>query len=459
MAASDKKGMLAKAAGTAFNGMYRVFSLGKRRNEVLFVSRKSDTPSYDYLECGKAFERNGLKPVYLSAHFKDSSKAGYFKLVMQELYHLARCKVCVIDRYDPVVSMINFKSESEPRSAAVHNELPVEPVVVQLWHAFGAFKKFGFQSLDVAEGHSSEEAEQFQIHRNNSWVVCSGEGARAAFAEAFGCPIERVVPLSRPEYRKILDLRGRIAAVEVVGAAAAAGWAGEAVRIDAAAGQAGNDVQGAGTAESCGASGRSSGYAAADSQVAPGHRAGGRAKPIVMFAPTIRKYDRAMNPFDDLKRNGFEDYYAQAYQVQWSDHPLVAGGDARGDVPDGLLHSQVVVTDYSSIVYEAYLLHKMVAFYVPDIAHYRTSPGLNIDPEELCPSLVAKNEMELNELLYGWLRNPATYPWEELEAFVGDAFTGCGYDPAMELVGFLGERYPGLLGEPVSAFQPAAAEA
>lgn len=401
MAASDKKGMLAKAAGTVFNGMYRVFSLGKRRNEVLFVSRKSDTPSYDYLECGKAFERNGLKPVYLSAHFKDSSKAGYFKLVMQELYHLARCKVCVIDRYDPVVSMINFKSESEPRSAAVHNELPVEPVVVQLWHAFGAFKKFGFQSLDVAEGHSSEEAEQFQIHRNNSWVVCSGEGARAAFAEAFGCPIERVVPLSRPEYRKILDLRGRIAAGKVVGAA----------------------------------------------------------KPIVMFAPTIRKYDRAMNPFEDLKRNGFEDYYAQAYQVQWSDHPLVAGGDARGDVPDGLLHSQVVVTDYSSIVYEAYLLHKMVAFYVPDIAHYRTSPGLNIDPEELCPSLVAKNEMELNELLYGWLRNPATYPWEELQAFVGDAFTGCGYDPAMELVGFLGERYPGLLGEPVSAFQPAAAEA
>ena len=447
MAASSKKGMFAKAAGTAFNGMYRVFSLGKRRNEVLFVSRKSDTPSYDYLECGKAFERNGLKPVYLSAHFKDSSKAGYFRLVMQELYHLARCKVCVIDRYDPVVSMINLKSESEPRSNAAHNELPVEPVVVQLWHAFGAFKKFGLQSLDVAEGHSSEEAEQFQIHRNNSWVVCSGEGARAAFAEAFGCPIERVVPLSRPEYRKILDLRSQIAAGEVVGSAATAG-------------QAGNAEQGAGRVDLRGANGLPTGRAAADVQATPtDHRAGGRVKPIVMFAPTIRKYDRAMNPFDDLKRNGFEDYYAQAYQVQWSDHPLVAGGDARGDVPDGLLHSQVVVTDYSSIVYEAYLLHKMVAFYVPDIAHYRTSPGLNIDPEELCPSLVAKNEMELNELLYGWLRNPATYPWEELEAFVGDAFTGCGYDPAMELVGFLGERYPGLLGEPVSAFQPATAEA
>ncbi len=411
MAASTKKGMFAKAAGAAFNGLYRMFCLGKRRNEVLFVSRKSDTPSYDYLECGAAFQRNGLKPVYLSVHFKESSKLGYFKLVIKELYHLARCKVCVIDRYDPVASLLNFKCESEPRSKAVHNELPVEPVVVQLWHAFGAFKKFGLQSLDVAEGHSSAEAQQFQIHRNNSWVVCSGEGARAAFAEAFGCPIERVVPLSRPEFRKIMDLRSRLAVNEVAGAAGGVG------------------------------------------------RSAGSAKPIVMFAPTIRKYDRAMNPFEDLKRSGFEEYYAQAYQVQWNDHPLVAGGDARGDVPDGLLCSQVVVTDYSSIVYEAFLLRKMVGFYVPDISYYRTSPGLNIDPEELCPSLVAKTEMELNEMLYGWLRDPSSYPWAELENFVGDAFAGCSYDPAMELVSFLSECYPGLLGEPVSVLRPVAAEA
>lgn len=452
MAASGKKGAFAKFAGTAFNGFYRVFSLGKRRNEVLFVSRKSDAPSYDYLECGKAFARKGLKPVYLSAHFKDSSKAGYFKLVMQELYHLARCKVCVIDRYDPVVSMINFKCESEPRSNAVHNELPVSPVVVQLWHAFGAFKKFGFQSLDVAEGHSSEEAEQFQIHRNNSWVVCSGEGARAAFAEAFGCPIERVVPLSRPEYRKIVELRGQLddgagrdGAVDPASVAGVAGATDRAATVDAA--------------EPAAAAGMGTPAAPDALDPAAAHEAAIRRKPIVMFAPTIRKYDRALNPFEDLKRNGFEDYYARGYQVQWSDHPLVAGGDARGDVPEGLLHSQVVVTDYSSIVYEAFLLNKMVAFYVPDIAHYRTSPGLNIDPEELCPHLVAKTEMELNEKLYGWLRDPASYPWEELEQFVGDAFTGSGYDPAHDLVRFIEEQYPGLMGGQAYSAHPAAAEA
>lgn len=391
MAVSKAKGMAAGVARLAFNGLYRLFCLSGRKNEVLFVSRKADEPSYDYLECGAAFEQRGLKPVYLSQHFKSSSVVAYSRLVLKELYHLARCKVCVIDRYDPVVSLLNFKCESVPNSKAGHNELPVEPVVIQLWHAFGAFKKFGCQSLDVAEGHSAEEAKQFEIHRNNSWVVCSGEGARAAFARAFDCPIERVVPLSRPEYRKLLDLRKH----------------------------------------------------------QPKREAARPGKPVALFAPTIRKYDKALNPFEDLKRDNFEQYYACTYGIQWSDHPLAAGADAKGDVPVGLLSSQAVVTDYSSIVYEAYLLGKMAVFYVPDIAHYRKSPGLNIDPEEVCPSLVARTEEELDAKLSAWLAAPETYPWAEFECFVGGSFENSGFNPAEDLVAFVDREYPGLLEGPV----------
>lgn len=387
MAVSGAKGMAAGVARLVFNGLYRLFCLSGRKNEVLFVSRKADEPSYDYLECGAAFEQRGLKPVYLSQHFKGSSTVAYSRLVLKELYHLARCKVCVIDRYDPVVSLLNFKSESVAGSSAGHNELPVEPVVIQLWHAFGAFKKFGCQSLDVAEGHSSEEARQFSIHRNNSWVVCSGEGARAAFAEAFDCPIERVVPLSRPEYRKLLELKRQACSAAEEGT-----------------------------------------------------------KPVALFAPTIRKYDKAANPFDALKISGFDRSAVLSYDISWSDHPLTSGGDAKGDVPTGLLSCQMVVTDYSSIVYEAYLLGKMVLFYVPDIEHYRVSPGLNVDPEEMCPSLVARTEDELSSKLSAWLACPEGYPWDEMERFVGSAFEGSGCNPAEEIATFIYQAYPGLFG-------------
>lgn len=388
MTVSKAKGMAAGVARLVFNGLYRLFCFSGRKNEVLFVSRKADEPSYDYLECGAAFEQRGLKPVYLSQHFKGSSTVAYSRLVLKELYHLARCKVCVIDRYDPVVSLLNFKCESVAGSSAGHNELPVEPVVIQLWHAFGAFKKFGCQSLDVAEGHSSEEARQFSIHRNNSWVVCSGEGARAAFAEAFDCPVERVVPLSRPEYRKLLELRKQ---------------------------QAGSEAKGSG-------------------------------RPIALFAPTIRKYDKALNPFADLETRGFDRLDSHSYDVLWSDHPLAAGSDAKGDVPAGLLSAQMVVTDYSSIVYEAYLLGKMVLFYVPDIEHYRVSPGLNVDPEEMCPSLVARTDDELSNKLSAWLACPEEYPWDEMERFVGSAFEGSGCNPAEEIAAFIYQAYPGLFG-------------
>ena len=121
----------------------------------------------------------------------------------------------MIDRYDPVISLLDFTCEPTELRDALHLEFPNKPIVIQLWHAFGAFKKFGYQALDIAEGHTSGEAALFRIHRNNSWVICSGEGARKAFAEAFACPIERVLPLGRPEYRKLRDLRGATRSAKV----------------------------------------------------------------------------------------------------------------------------------------------------------------------------------------------------------------------------------------------------
>ena len=91
----------------------------------------------------------------------------------------------------------------------------------------------------------------------------------------------------------------------------------------------------------------------------------------------------------------------------------------------------------------------MAVFYVPDIAHYRKSPGLNIDPEEVCPSLVARTEEELDAKLSAWLAAPETYPWAEFERFVGGSFDNSGFNPAEDLVAFVDREYPGLLEGPV----------
>lgn len=382
MASRALKAAAVSMARVSFNCLYRWFGLLGRRDEVLFVSRKSGEPSYDYVECGKAFSAQGYKPVYLSQHFKKSSVLAYAGLVLRELYHLARCRVCVIDRYDPVISLLDFTCEPTELRDALHLEFPSEPIVVQLWHAFGAFKKFGYQALDIAEGHSSDEAALFRIHRNNSWVICSGEGARKAFAEAFACPIERVLPLGRPEYRKLRDLCGATRSAKV------------------------------------------------------GKSSGAGAKRAVLFAPTIRKYDKAVDPFVELCDTADQVFQSSKYEVVWSAHPLTAGKDAGGDVPTGLIDADIVITDYSSIVYEAYLLGKMVGFYIPDIAHYRSSPGLNADPALLCLGITASSPRELADLLEQWSTDHEAYPHDELERFIGDSFIGCSSNPAEDIASF-----------------------
>lgn len=364
------------AAG-AFNGLYKLFCLGGRRDEALFVSRKANKPSYDYLECGAAFERHGLAPVYLAQKLGAKTVLPYAWLALKEIYHLARCKVCVVDRYDPIVCLINFKCDafSEREAEALHHDFPSQPIVIQLWHAFGAFKKFGYQALDIAEGHSTQEAMLFKIHRNYSWVVCSGEGARKGFAEAFACPVERVVPLSRPTQRRLKELAG----------------------------------------EAC--------------------RAGG--KPVVLFAPTIRKYDKSVHPVQDLMEREEELFSDEPYEVRWALHPLESGKEAAGGVPEHVLQEDYVVTDYSSIVYEAYLLGKRVAFFVPDIDYYLQSPGLNVDPTKVCPGLCARDQETLLRKLGAWAEDPASYPQAELDAFVDGMFEGSGDDPAEDLARFV----------------------
>lgn len=84
-------------------------------------------------------------------------------------------------------------------------------------------------------------------------------------------------------------------------------------------------------------------------------------------------------------------------------------------MPVSLIDADIVITDYSSIVYEAYLLGKLVGFYIPDIQYYRLSPGLNADPLELCPGLVADTPEQLAAMLASWAAEPSAYPHQQLQ--------------------------------------------
>jgi len=117
---------------------------------------------------------------------------------------------------------------------------------------------------------------------------------------------------------------------------------------------------------------------------------------------------------------------------------------APGNASDDLMSCDIVVTDYSSIVYEAYMLGKRVVFYISDLEKYLLSPGLNANPAELCPSLCAFSETQLAELLETFASGGA-YPANELAAFAETAFdladsTAFGPSAASRIVDFAIEQ-------------------
>ena len=147
------KAAFASLARWFFKASYRICCFLPRRNEVLFLSRQVDEPGYNFRSLGSEFQRRGWIVSYLTKRLSKRAVASYSFHVVREIYHLARCRVCVLDRYDPVVGLLDFDCEAADGanielagSALLHTEFPGQPVVLQLWHAFGAFKKFGFQT-------------------------------------------------------------------------------------------------------------------------------------------------------------------------------------------------------------------------------------------------------------------------------------------------------------------------
>lgn len=375
----------ALAAKAVFNVWYRLCCLVPRRNEVLFCSRQANEPSYNFQSIGDECERRGWKVSYLTKRLSKRAVVSFAGHVVREIYHLARCRVCVLDRYDPVVGLLDFDCEpleletAHPAEEAMHAEFPRHPMVVQLWHAFGAFKKFGFQSLDTPEGHPTSTAESYGIHRNYSWIVCTGEQNRAAFAEAFSYPAERIVPFGLPEYDDLLAKRQKA-------------------------------------------------------------EAGNSSVTRVLFAPTLRKDDGSPHPFRDLEEAWDDSLVGEGVEVVWSFHPLEAGGGASLSVSEALLEADYVITDYSSIVYEAYVLGKRVAFYVPDIDDYRRSPGLNSDPVALAPRLAFDDPGKLMRFIEELVQGRISYPQEDLERFVGTTFDQSSSGISKRIVDFIEDR-------------------
>lgn len=236
---------------------------------------------------------------------------------------------------------------------------------VQVWHAAGAFKAFGFSVVDQAPG-GADAARRLPMTANYDLVLVSGAAAAPAFADAFRVPRERVSSaIGIPRTDLFFDPARRAAAEAAVRAR----------------------------------------YG-----LVPGRR-------VVLYAPTFR----GAGP-RDARDPGFLDVgrlhaaLGGGWTLLLRLHPLVASAapvppedagfavDASGwpDMNELLLVADALVTDYSSVAFEFALLERPMAFLAPDAEAYTRERGFYLDLRSDLPGpLLATTDELAAHLLSG----------------------------------------------------------
>lgn len=167
-----------------FNIIYFFIKLFPIQNKVTFISRQSNDKSIDIslLEGEIKRENKNVKVVILCKTLDNKLK--YFFHMFRQMYHVATSKVVVLDGYCIVVSILKQKKET---------------TIIQMWHALGAFKKFGYSILNQEEGSSEKTAKVMKMHNNYNYAFVSGEACIQPYSEAFRIDKKniKIMPLPR----------------------------------------------------------------------------------------------------------------------------------------------------------------------------------------------------------------------------------------------------------------------
>jgi CDP-ribitol ribitolphosphotransferase len=174
--------------------VYAFLKLFKVQNKITFLSRQQNVPSVDFLmlESKIKEEHPDYKTVILCKQLKDGflGKIAYVFHMFRQLYHLATSKVAIIDSYCIPISLLNHKKSL---------------LVIQIWHAIGNMKKFGYALLDKPEGTSTSLATQMRMHRNYDYAVISSLNFKEDFMKGFNITEEKLVEIPLPKTDLLTD--------------------------------------------------------------------------------------------------------------------------------------------------------------------------------------------------------------------------------------------------------------
>lgn len=323
--------------------IYKVSSRKPVVDKVLFIERvgKEDEISNNFKLIMKLIsETSRLKVDYFRLRYTRVTKLKYAINCIKLVNRIAKSRVIFVDDASDVLSCIDLREETK---------------IYNLWHACGAFKKFGMSTADKIFGGSRESKLKHPFYENLTLVTVSSEAVVNNYIEAMALDKEpnvvKALGVSRTDlyFSKEYQERSR-----------------QKVRSKIP------DI---------------------------------KDKQIILYAPTFRGRVTTAESPSELQ---IEKLFAQLqdrYVLLIKRHPFVHKKieineelrDFAFDVSDDfnieelMMASDLCITDYSSLVFEYSLLDRPMIFFCFDLEEYDDWRGFYYDYDELTPGPKCKS--------------------------------------------------------------------
>lgn len=319
------------------NIIYSIFKCMPTQNKIIFLSRQRNSPSINYNIMIKEIrkQRPDIK-IIISCKRLEKSFSGCFQYgfhLIREMFHLATAKVAILDSYSITISNLHHKKKL---------------TVIQMWHAMGALKKFGYSILDQEEGSTKSLALAMNMHKNYDYVMTSSKACAPYFAEAFHTDINKMFINPLPVVDRLLDKSYQKEVAHLL------------------------------------------------KEEYPDLK---NKKKNILYCPTFRKNNKNSKKIQELidsvdfkKYNLIIKLHPNS-KVKIKD-PRVLVDQKHTTIKFAFL-SDYIITDYSAIVFELSLLNKPIFFYTYDYKQYVNNRDFYMDFKNEMPGLITDDPKEI----------------------------------------------------------------
>lgn len=306
-----------------------------KKNRIVFISsRRTDlTGNFEFVH--NILKEN--KDLELKFVLDDRSlKQMGIRNLVRFSYYAATSKVILVDDFTQMLYQLPIRPETK---------------IIQLWHACGAFKTFGYGRL----GKQGEQSQSSPSHRNYNYAIVSSQEIAKFYAEGFGISLEKAVATGIPRTDIFFDKAYKEKTQEAF-------------------------------------------YAKYPKL---------KEKKIILLAPTFRGNGKLSGfyPVDKLDVGKLYEELNKEYAIIIKHHPFVQN---RNEIPeeyadyiidlsddselnDLLFITDLLITDYSSVIFEAALLNIPMLFFAFDLQRYIATRGFYYEYEQFVPGKIVRS--------------------------------------------------------------------